>query len=92
MSCSWCQKEDQHSDFCNHCNFCEANICCDCWDSNDVDVCYHPGDGYCPTCRERLHNCSDCVQYMESLMSAGPEVMICEKHWYEDSPDYLGKP
>jgi hypothetical protein len=99
MSCTWCQKSDEHGpeigeecddydEFCNHCEFCEANICCICWDRDDV--CYYPGEGYCPTCKFRLEKCPDCVLYMKGLMSY-PEVPMCEKHWDRDSLYYVGK-
>jgi hypothetical protein len=104
MSCTWCHKSDQHGpenghgedeltigdddDFCNHCEFCEANICCDCWDKDDV--CYFPGEGYCPMCKSKLSQCPDCMLYMKGLMS-NPDMPICEKHWNSDSPYYVGK-
>lgn len=80
-NCSWCNSRDEHEDsdeeFCNSCEFCKANICCICWDKDDT--CYFPGEGYCPACRTRLHNCPACVAYMKGLMSE-PDAPMCEKH------------
>lgn len=95
--CKWCNKSDQHGpeneegaddDYCNHCEFCEANICCECWDADGT--CYYPGEGYCPTCKLRLFECANCVAYLNGLMS-DPDMAMCDKHWNKDSPDYIGK-
>jgi hypothetical protein len=104
MSCTWCHKLDQHGpenseycdeycddnyddDFCNHCEFCESNICCDCWDRDDV--CYFPGAGYCPMCKDILFKCPDCVIYLKGLMS-GLDMPMCEIHLNSESPSYVG--
>ena len=79
MSCSWCGKCDEHEEFCNNCNFCDDNICCDCWDGDET--CYFPGEGYCPRCKIILNNCPVCVAYIDGLMN-GPDMPICEKHWH----------
>jgi hypothetical protein len=88
MSCSWCHIEaDEHGEFCNECEFCHANICCECWDGDDT--CYYPGEGYCPTCKSLLEKCPTCVAYIIGLMRE-PVAPMCDKHWEEDSPEFVG--
>lgn len=90
--CSWCKKKDKHdsksscesenendmiSDFCNLCTFCDAVICCDCWDSEGV--CFSPGDGYCTKCKTKIESCDLCIAYIISLVR-GPDKPRCNLH------------
>lgn len=90
MSCSWCGGLDEHRDeydeSCNECEFCHSNICCNCWDGDEV--CYSPGEGYCPKCKKAIFECQSCLDYIKSFMEKSL-LPIC-KHLDENSPDYIG--
>lgn len=66
------------SDFCNLCTFCDAVICCDCWDLEGV--CFSPGDGYCPECKTKIESCDLCIAYIISLVR-GPDKSQCNIHF-----------
>ena len=92
--CTWCLNKDEHDaeEFCNSCEFCEAPICCECWDDNDICACYYPGEGYCPSCKKKVDECPRCTAYLKSLMWNDPNIPpFCDKHLNSNSPDYIGK-
>jgi hypothetical protein len=59
------------------CTFCDAIICCECYDS-DIG-CFHPGDAWCEKCRSNIKGCEKCDRYISSLMKENTAPQ-CDEH------------
>lgn len=78
MNCGICSEmlgDDNYDD--NMCAFCEAPICCDCYDSNNG--CFFPGEAWCKTCKSNILSCKECKDHIRTLMK-GERAPPCRKH------------